>query len=166
MTIRVSMGVIEARDAELILGAGRLAEGWRTERLGGPGYFLVLAPGQHETPRQARAYWLSDAAVTAAADSAGPTRPALDPTSAEAAGEPQESPEHVRESANDPDRLLLAALAEAPPGGLSADELAARLGKGRTWVYKRLTAHSSAGRAVRLRRGRWAAERAGRPRVQ
>jgi len=165
MTIRVSMGVIEARDAELILGAGRLAEGWRTERLGGPGYFLVLAPGQHETPRQARAYWLSDAAVRAAADQAGASRPALDSTSADAAGEPQKPSESVLDvGADDPDGRLLAALDEAPPGGLSADELAARLGRGRTWVYKRLMAHSTAGRAVRLRRGRWAAERGGKPR--
>src|SRR5438034_6234961 len=96
MTIRVSMGVIEARDAELILGAGRLAEGWRTERLGGPGYFLVLAPGQHETPRQARAFWLSDAAVRAAADRAGGSRPVLDTTSAEAASGPQKPSEHVQ----------------------------------------------------------------------
>jgi S-DNA-T family DNA segregation ATPase FtsK/SpoIIIE len=166
MTIRVSMGVIEARDAELILGAGRLAEGWRTERLGGPGYFLLLAPGQHETPRQARAYWLSDAAVTAAADGAGPTRPGLDPASAEAAGEPLKPRESVSDDASDPDRLLLAALADAPPDGLSADELAARVGRSRPWVYQRLVAHSSARRAVRLRRGRWAAERAGKPRVQ
>ncbi len=170
MTIRVSMGVIEARDAELILGSGRLAEGWRTERLGGPGYFLVLAPGQHETPRQARAYWLSDAAVRAAADSAGATRPALDPASVEAAGGPQKPPEGAvhdpANSADDPDGLLLAALDEASPGGLSADDLAARLGRGRTWVYKRLMAHSSAGRAVRLRRGRWAADRGGKPRAQ
>ena len=165
MTIRVSMGVIEARDAELILGSGRLAEGWRTERLGGPGYFLVLAPGQHEMPRQARAYWLSDAAVGAAAASGSATRPALDPASAEAAGEPQKPAEDAaNDGPDDPDRLLLAALDEAPPGGLSADELAARLGRGRTWVYKRLMAHSSSGRAVRLRRGRWAAQRGSKPR--
>lgn len=29
MTVRVSLGVIEARDAELILGSGRIGEGWR-----------------------------------------------------------------------------------------------------------------------------------------
>jgi DNA segregation ATPase FtsK/SpoIIIE, S-DNA-T family len=170
MTIRVSMGVIEARDAELILGTGRLAEGWRTERLGGPGYFLVLAPGQQETPRQARAYWLSDAAVRAAADRVAATRPTLDPASAEAAAgaqKPAESADRDQaDGADDPDGLLMAALEDAPQDGLSADELAARLGRSRTWVYKRLVAHRSAGRAVRLRRGRWAADRAGKPRAQ
>jgi S-DNA-T family DNA segregation ATPase FtsK/SpoIIIE len=169
MTIRVSMGVIEARDAELILGPGRLAEGWRTERLGGPGYFLVLAPGQHETPRQARAFWLSDAAVRAAAARAGTARPVLDPVSADAAAGPQKPVQGADAhngptAADDPDRRLLAVLREAPHGGLSADELAARLGRSRAWVYKRLMAHSGAGRAVRLRRGRWAADRAGKPR--
>jgi DNA segregation ATPase FtsK/SpoIIIE, S-DNA-T family len=48
MTARVSLGVVEARDAELILGAGRLGAGWRAERLPAPGYFLVLVPGVHE----------------------------------------------------------------------------------------------------------------------
>ncbi len=37
-----------------------------------------------------------------------------------------------------PARLLLAALEEAPPGGLSADELAARVSRSRPWVYQRL----------------------------
>ena len=67
MTVRIALGVVEPRDGELILGAGRLSAGWRADRLAGPGYFLVLAPGQHEQLRPARAYWLTDAAVWAAA---------------------------------------------------------------------------------------------------
>jgi hypothetical protein len=38
----------EPRDGELILGAGRLSADWHPDRLAGPGYFLVLVPGQHE----------------------------------------------------------------------------------------------------------------------
>ncbi len=171
MTVRISLGVIEARDAELILGSGRIGEGWRTERFGGPGYFLVLAPGQHETPRPARAYWLHDERVRAVAGRHSAPRPALDSVSADAAGEPQKpslsatAPVETREPAVDPDGLLLAALDKAPHDGLSADELAAQLGRSRAWVYKRLLAHRSAGRAVSLRRGRWAAGQACRPRV-
>jgi DNA segregation ATPase FtsK/SpoIIIE, S-DNA-T family len=177
MTVRVSLGVIEARDAELILGSGRLGEGWRAERFGRPGYFLLLATGQHETPRLARAYWLDDPDVRAAAGRHGVARPTLDTVSADAAAEPARAPErprppvevHDREDdtqpANDPDRLLLAALQAAPDGGLSADELAARLGRSRAWVYKRLVAHRSAGRAASLRRGRWGGGRAGKPRA-
>jgi hypothetical protein len=46
--------------------------------LGGPGYFLVLAPAQHELPRPARAYWLTDQAVSSVAGRPGVQRPALD----------------------------------------------------------------------------------------
>jgi DNA segregation ATPase FtsK/SpoIIIE, S-DNA-T family len=161
MTVRISLGVIEARDAELILGSGRLGEGWRTERLGGPGYFLVLAPGQHETPRPARAYWLSDEAVRAAAGRRDVVRPPLDSVSAIAVTTPHRPSESTMQTADvtdgeDHDGRLLAALADAPVGGVSADELAARLSRSRAWVYKRLLAHRQAGRAVRLHRGRWA----------
>jgi S-DNA-T family DNA segregation ATPase FtsK/SpoIIIE len=50
---------------------------------------------------------------------------------------------------------LLAAQDAAPPDGMSAEELAARVGRSRAWVFSRLDVHASAGRAVRLRRGRW-----------
>ncbi len=57
----------EPRDGELILGASRLSQGWRPDRLAGLYYFVVLVPGQHEQSRPARAYWLTDATVSAAA---------------------------------------------------------------------------------------------------
>jgi S-DNA-T family DNA segregation ATPase FtsK/SpoIIIE len=155
MTIRVSLGVIEARDAELILGAGRLGAGWRAERLSGAGYFLVLAPGRYEQPRPARAYWLTDDAVRAVVTSAGDQRPALDSASADAASEPQEAPQRPRDHRMLGDEALLAALDSAPPDGLSADELAARIGRSRSWVFTRLEAHTIAGRVTKLRRGRW-----------
>jgi S-DNA-T family DNA segregation ATPase FtsK/SpoIIIE len=162
LTARVSLGVVEARDAELILGTGRLGAGWRAERLGGPGYFLVLVPGQHEVPRPARAYWLTDAAVSAAAGHAGALRPALDTISSAAATRRVEPSERVRDGERE-DTLLLATLQNAPSDGLSADELAARIGRSRAWVFARLNVHAAAGRAVRLRRGRWAAARRGTP---
>jgi hypothetical protein len=46
------------------------------------------------------------------------------------------------------------ALVATPPDGLSADELAARVGCSRMWVFSRLDVHATAGRAVRLRCGR------------
>jgi S-DNA-T family DNA segregation ATPase FtsK/SpoIIIE len=163
MTVRISLGVIEARDAELILGSGRIGEGWRTERLGGPGYFLVLAPGQHEAPRPARAYWLPDEAVGAAAGRRDIGRPSLDTVSAGALTTAQEPSGSARQGQDahddDHDGRLLEALTDAPAAGVSADELAARLGRSRAWVYKRLLVHSRSGRATRLRRGRWAGGR-------
>jgi S-DNA-T family DNA segregation ATPase FtsK/SpoIIIE len=101
LTARVSLGVIEARDAELILGAGRLGTGWRAERLGGPGYFLVLVPGQHEQPRPARAYWLTDEAVRTAASRIRIRRPYLDGASGDAVEEPSRTPEASQEGSPD-----------------------------------------------------------------
>lgn len=51
------------------------------------------------------------------------------------------------------DVALLAALDAALPDGLSAGELAARVGRSRAWVFSRRDLNASAGRAVRLRRG-------------
>ena len=126
----------------------------------GPGYFLALVPGQHEVPRPARAYWMSDAAVEATAGRAGRERPVLDSVSADAATQPQEPSEGSRaDRERSPDQradaALVAALSAAPPDGLSPDELAARIGRSRTWVFTRLHVHEAAGRAVKLRRGRW-----------
>jgi hypothetical protein len=36
MTARIALGVVEPRDGELILGAGRLSQGWLPDRLAGP----------------------------------------------------------------------------------------------------------------------------------
>jgi S-DNA-T family DNA segregation ATPase FtsK/SpoIIIE len=169
MTARIALGVVEPRDGELILGAGRLSQGWRPDRLAGPGYFLVLVPGQHEQPRPARAYWLTDAAVRAAASRHGAERPGLDAASADAAQEPPPPPQTAHEttaesrmvSAAEADEALLALLGAAPHTGLTVDELARRIGRRRTWVYDRLSAHARAGRAARVGPGRWRARSTG-----
>jgi S-DNA-T family DNA segregation ATPase FtsK/SpoIIIE len=162
LTVRVALGVIEARDTELILGSGRLADGWRAEKLGPPGSFYVLAPGQHERPRRARAFWLDDADVSAAAHRAGRERPQVEvPTADDVFGPqgalqpaPRASAGRITDTDIDPDAALLAALGEAPHGGLSVTALARRVGRRRTWVYERLRLHEHGGRAVRLQRGR------------
>jgi S-DNA-T family DNA segregation ATPase FtsK/SpoIIIE len=159
MTTRIALGVTEARDGELILGTGRMGAGWRAERLSEPGYFLALVPGVYEQPRPARAYWLTDAAVRAVVASTAGQRPALDPVSADADARPQEPSQSARPDRERFDMALLAALDSAPPDGLSADELAARVGRSRAWVFSRLDVHATAGRAVRLGRGRWAGNR-------
>jgi DNA segregation ATPase FtsK/SpoIIIE, S-DNA-T family len=169
MTARIALGVVEPRDGELILGTGRLSMGWRPDRLTGPGYFLVLVPGQHEQPRPARAHWLTDEAVGVAAGRHGADRPKLDRTSADAAEEPSEPSHAQRESASEPptvtaaeaDDALLALLATAPYAGLTVGDLAQRVGRKRTWVYDRLSAHARAGRAARVGPGRWRARATG-----
>jgi DNA segregation ATPase FtsK/SpoIIIE, S-DNA-T family len=126
-------------------------------------------PGQHEQPRPARAYWLTDEAVRVAAGCHSANRPGLDPASAEAAEKPpdprQEPHEPAGESsmvtAAEADESLLALLASATHGGLTVEELAGHIGRKRTWVYDRLSAHARAGRVARVGPGRWRARNAG-----
>ena len=87
VAVRVCLGLDEARDVDRILGAGRWAGGWCAERLRLPGSFLIYVPGLHETPRPARAFWLSEEEVARTAARFGADRPRLDPASAAAASQ-------------------------------------------------------------------------------
>jgi DNA segregation ATPase FtsK/SpoIIIE, S-DNA-T family len=78
-------------------------------------------------------------------------RPSLDPESADAAAWLQEPSQDSRGERERADVALLAALDAASSEGLSPDELAARVGRSRAWVFSRLDVHATAGRAVRLR---------------
>ena len=62
MDIRICFRVRERKDVDLILGQGMLAAGWHAHTLNAPGKFLISAP-EHDTPRRARAYLLTDQAV-------------------------------------------------------------------------------------------------------
>ena len=59
MNIRISFRVQEQRDVDLILGQGMLKAGWHAHKLNAPGKFLIWSP-EHDTPRRARAYLLTD----------------------------------------------------------------------------------------------------------
>ena len=67
MDLRICFRVREQRDVDLVLGQGMLNAGWNAHKLNAPGKFLVSAP-EHEIPRRARAYLVTDemVAVTAA----------------------------------------------------------------------------------------------------
>ena len=62
MDIRICFRVRERKDVDLILGQGMLAAGWNAHTLNAPGKFLISAP-EHDTPRRARAYLVTDEAV-------------------------------------------------------------------------------------------------------
>ena len=62
MDVRICFRVRERKDVDLILGQGMLAAGWQAHKLNAPGKFLISAP-EHDTPRRARAYLLTDEAV-------------------------------------------------------------------------------------------------------
>jgi hypothetical protein len=178
MDIRVCFRVRERRDVDLILGQGMLAAGWNAHKLNAPGKFLVSAP-EHDTPKQARAYLLTDETVTATAARYAARRPALDPLSAAACRArpgngtatrtltPPASGQGASPAVTgwwdrarrgpDPEAVLWTALQEAPAEGVAASVLMTVTGMGRSWVYYRLAEHAAAGRAVQVARGYWRA---------
>ena len=85
MDIRICFRVRERKDVDLILGQGILNAGWHAHTLNAPGKFLISA-AEHDTPRRARAYLLTDQAVADTASRYADLRPPLDPTSAAALG--------------------------------------------------------------------------------
>src|SRR6266567_1837983 len=75
MDVRVCFRVRERKDVDLILGQGMLTAGWHAHTLNAPGKFLISAP-EHDTPRRARAYLVTDDAVSATASKHADLRPA------------------------------------------------------------------------------------------
>ena len=161
MNIRIAFRVEEQRDVDLVLAQGALRAGWHAHKLNAPGKFLVRSP-EHDTPRRARAYLLTDNDVTQAAAQYASGRPRLDPVSQAALASTQSrnvdntDPEQPDDTP-DPESTLLDALSAAPEQGVSVAELIAATGKSRRWVYYRLRELASAGRAVQTTRGLWRA---------
>jgi len=150
-----------------------LAAGWHAHALNAPGKFLISAP-EHDTLRRARAYLLTDDAVTTAARRHADKRPELDAASKTAIdqraqtrpGTPArpDDPEFERDAGNAPatsrdapEAILWAALSMAPAGGISVPALMAATGMGRRWVYYRLRSLADAGQVIQTERGNWRA---------
>ena len=166
MDIRICFRVRERRDVDLVLGQGMLSAGWHAHTLNAPGKFLVSAP-EHSTPRRARAFLLSDEAVSATASEHAGLRPMLDETSLRAVQERAHAvsdaladpsvPTDEDDSGRGPEALLWAALSLAPDQGISVADLMNATGMGRRWVYYRLRELAGAGQAVQIERGIWRA---------
>ena len=171
MDVRICFRVRERKDVELVLGQGMLTAGWHAHTLNAPGKFLISAP-EHDTPRRARAYLLTDQAVTATAARHASRRPALDEVSQQAMDERAQTSPDVPERAHGaddeattgrspgdaqgtPETILWAALSLAPEDGISVPGLMSATGMGRRWVYYRLRELADAGRAVQTVRGNW-----------
>ena len=103
MNIRISFRAGEQRDVDLILGHGTLTAGWHARKLSAPGTFLISSP-EHDTPRRARAYLVTDDDVTATVARYAATRPPLDRVSrlAVAAGSPPPAPRPAGNPSPDP----------------------------------------------------------------
>ena len=95
MNIRIAFRIQEQRDVDLILGQGMLKAGWHAHKLNAPGKFLVWSP-EHDTPRRARAYLITDDDVTQAVARYAPARPQLDAISRHALTESPARPQRNR----------------------------------------------------------------------
>jgi hypothetical protein len=178
MDIRISFRVRERMDVDLIMGQGMLAAGWHAHTLDAPGKFLVSA-AEHRTPRRARAYLLTDRAVSDTASRHAELRPELDEVSRRALVETKPAEDQTppgkppcglghpdaeadREAGTggqgiDPEVILWAALSLAPGEGISVPDLMTETGMSRRWIYYRLRGLATAGRAVQTTRGQWRA---------
>jgi S-DNA-T family DNA segregation ATPase FtsK/SpoIIIE len=175
MDVRISFRVRERKDVDLILGQGMLAAGWHAHTLNAPGKFLVAA-AEHDSPKRARAYLITDEAVAGTAAMYADYCPPLDPISQQALAQDLHPgwdvyPERdvpaayasapVADDAEDdtdaPEVILWAALMVAPPEGTTVPDLVAETGMSRPWVYLRLRELANRGQVIQVSRGRWRA---------
>jgi S-DNA-T family DNA segregation ATPase FtsK/SpoIIIE len=171
MDVRISFRVRERKDVDLILGQGVLNAGWHAHTLNAPGKFLISA-AEHDTPKRARAYLITDQAVAATAALYADYRPPLDAISQRAIhDQDHSSPERIPGFAlaapvpaefsegpdNEPEIVLWAALVVAPPEGTTVPDLMAETGMSRPWVYLRLRELAEQGQVIQVSRGRWRA---------
>jgi S-DNA-T family DNA segregation ATPase FtsK/SpoIIIE len=166
MDVRISFRVRERKDVDLILGQGMLSAGWLAHTLNAPGKFLIAA-AEHDTPKRARAYLLTDQVVEAAANYYADYRPPLDPTSQQAVDQ-DDHPERMvvppdvdtmtpEPDQDAPDLMLWAALVIAPPEGTTVPDLMTATGMSRPWIYLRLRDLAEQGHVIQVSRGRWRA---------
>jgi S-DNA-T family DNA segregation ATPase FtsK/SpoIIIE len=139
-----------------------LTAGWNAHRLNAPGKFLISAP-EHDIPRRARAYLVTDEAVanTAARHAQIPrqldeiSRAATDTTYTDETRTIPADVEDITEERVDANSMLWAALSTAPPQGIPVSELITITGMSRRWVFWRLKQLAERGEAVQTVRGHW-----------
>ena len=166
MDLRICFRVREQKDVDLILGQGMLKAGWKAHKLNAPGKFLISAP-EHEIPRRARAYLVTDETVreTAALHAQIPRK--LDAVSRNAVLAASQHPavfqpgnrgtENADETPATPENALWIALSTAPDEGWEIGELIRYTGMTRTTLYRHLREHVRHGRACQVSRGFWRA---------
>ena len=177
MDIRACFRVRERKDVDLVLGQGMLNAGWHAQSLDAPGKFLI-SDSEHGTPKRARAFLVTDQAVSETAARHAANRPELDEISlqaiqdggndslaqlADTADESAESgaldtkDEPIEETTSAEDTLWFA-LCMAPGEGTDIRELIEVTGMSRPTLYRHLREHAKAGRAVQVSRGHWRAQ--------
>jgi hypothetical protein len=164
MDLRICFRVREPRDVDLVLGQGMLNAGWNAHKLNAPGKFLISAP-EHDIPRRARAYLVTDEAVAFTAERHAQIPRQLDEIScaaikashrAEANAIPADA-EEIADERPDANAMLWAVLSTAPSEGIPVSELITITGMSRRWVFYRLKQLAERGEAVQTVRGHWRA---------
>jgi len=184
LTVRVCLRVTEPRDGELILGQGKSRLGYRPDLLDAPGKLLIWDPPDHTRPVPAKVLHVdrarisrllaaagpeavpdldpaTAAGIAVAAGRRGPARPAAGPArpsdATPSAGAPPAggAPIPTRAGDGDPLAALLACLHAAGARGAKVAELAAAIGRAKTWVYERLQDLERQGEVERAGHGRW-----------
>jgi hypothetical protein len=169
MDVRICFRVRERKDVDLVLGQGMLTAGWQAHKLNAPGKFLISAP-EHDIPRRARAYLLTDEAVSATASQHADLRPELDDVSLQALDERADTPRQTlteapshedaadaEDAGGSPEALLWAALCLATERGVPVADLVAATGMSHRWVNYRLRVLADTGQAIQIKRGIWRA---------
>ena len=168
MDVRICFRVRERKDVDLIMGQGMLTAGWNAHTLNAPGKFLVSAP-EHDVPRRARAYLLTDDLVSTTAVQHADMRPALDEVSRQAINQARTAipppdpdttdsrPDADGQADDNPMAILWAALSVAPDQGVAVPELMEATRMSRPWVYQRLRELVGRRQVTQVTRGRWRA---------
>jgi S-DNA-T family DNA segregation ATPase FtsK/SpoIIIE len=173
MDLRICFRVRERRDVDLVLGQGMLNAGWHANKLNAPGKFLISSP-DHDTPRRARAYLLTDQTVADTVARYAESRPDLDELSrqtalAEGSNPPfvNDAPDVDDEQADNgsptPENALWVALCAAPDEGWDIGDLIRFTGMSRATLYRHLRDHVAERRAYQVSRGRWRARTTDEP---
>lgn len=168
MDVRINFRVRERKDVDLILGM--LVAGWHAHTLNAPD---LRSRARHAAPwprvpphrpghRQRGDQLRRTASTTrrgvhARARGTRPDEPGSSASPAYA-GSRSGSPESDRES---PGALLWFGLCIAPTEGASIADLMSASSMNRTTLYRHLTDHFRAGRAIQVSRGRWRAATTG-----
>ena len=165
MDVRICFRVRERKDVDLILGQGMLTAGWNAHTLNAPGKFLIAA-AEHDTPRRARAYLVTDHAVANTVSRCVYFRPTLDEASRQALSNqddwgppdlPVDEPTVIDNAEDAPEAILWVALSLAPEDGITVPELMEATGISRPWIYLRPRELADAGQVIQISRGRWRA---------
>jgi hypothetical protein len=141
-----------------------MISGLPVRRRNAPGKFLISAP-EHDIPRRARAYLVTDEAVAYTAERHAQiprqlddiSRAATVTTHTDEARTIRADTEEISEERIDANSMLWEALISAPLEGIPVGELIAITGMSRRWVFWRLRQLAERGEAVQMVRGHWRA---------